>query len=100
MSTLEVKMDGIPGVACLFVLPMGKERCRGGVKEVGVIRDRPGNRRPKTRQQNSSCPEASFQGKMNFVVWNKWVPDIRHSLNRWLSMMANPGTASRHLYIQ
>ena len=57
MSTLEVKMDGIPGVACLFVLPMGKERCKGGVKEVGVIRERPGNRRPKTRQQNSSCPE-------------------------------------------
>lgn len=57
MSTLEVKMDGIPGVACAFVLPMGTERCRGGMKEVEVIRERPGNRRPKTRQQNSSSPE-------------------------------------------
>ena len=68
-------MDGIPGVACLFVLPMGKERCRGGVKEVGVIRERPGNRRPKTRQQNSSCPETRTSCK------DKRVPDVRHSLN-------------------
>ena len=29
----------------------------GGIKEVGVIRERPGNRRPKNRQQNSPSPE-------------------------------------------
>lgn len=57
MPTLEVKIDGIPGVACVFVLSIGKERCRGGIKEVGVIRERPGNRRPKNRQQNSPSPE-------------------------------------------
>ena len=44
-------MDGIPGVACLFVLPMGKERCRGGVKEVGVIRrgQETGDQRPDNK---------------------------------------------------
>lgn len=57
MPTLEVKMDGIPGVACVFVLSIGKERCRGGMKEVGVIRERPGNRRLKNRQQNSPSPK-------------------------------------------